>query len=153
MPDEVARFQAKWQLGFIPAERVPLAATQMLEAGIEGESLAILAGLIEPSHEEVAPYVKKFLVECGAPTMSDQEARWLLVGAGVAAITAGTLAPREGADQLAYLCRELGMPELLLYFVYLSADYDAKDSWFDDRIRETAADVQNSLRSSPQVAT
>jgi hypothetical protein len=153
MPDDVARFQAKWQLGFLPPARVPLAATQLLEAGIEGGSLVMLAGLTGPSRAEVAPYVRRFLVECGAPPMSDDEARWLLVRAGVAAITAGTLTPREGAAQLAYLCRALGLPEQLRDFMYLSADYDPRDSWFDDRIRETAADVETSLRRSPKVAT
>ncbi len=33
--DDIARFQAKWQLGFTPADRVPTVATQMLEAGIQ----------------------------------------------------------------------------------------------------------------------
>jgi hypothetical protein len=45
------------------------------------------------------------------------------------------------------------MPQLLRYFMSLSADYDPDDSWFDDRIRETPAEVLAELRESPGVAT
>jgi hypothetical protein len=150
---QVARFQAKWQLGFIMPEQVPAAATAMLHAGIEGDSLAVLAGLVNPSRLEVEPLIGRFLVEVGSVRITDADARWLLVRAGVEAIAAGTLAPRTGADQIAFLCRDLGMPELLRYFVYLSADYDPDDSWFDDRIQATAADVLAALRRAPGVAT
>jgi hypothetical protein len=153
MANPIARFQAKWQLGFIAPEQVPAAATAMLHAGVEGDSLAALAGLVNPSRSEVEPLVRRFLVEVWAESITDADARWLLVRAGVEAITDGTLAPRTGADQIAFLCRDLGMPELLRYFVYLSADYDPNHSWFDNQIRATAGDVLAALQRSPGVAT
>jgi len=146
MVDAIARFQAKWQLGFIPPEQAPAAATQMLQAGIVGNSLTTLAGLTSPSRLEVEPLVRSFLVEYGATPMADADARWLLVGAGVEAITAGNLAPREGVEQIAFLCRELGTPEVLRDFVDLSATYDPKDLRCDDHIRDLAANVLMTLR-------
>ena len=153
MPGEVARFQAKWQLGFLRPEEVPEAASSMLLAGVQGETLAVLAGLINPSRAEIEPLVRRFLTEVAVEPITDGEARWLLVRAGLEAITAGTLAPRTGAAQLAFICGELGMPEVLRHFVYLSADYDPDDAWFDEQIRSSAADALAQLRPSPGVAT
>jgi hypothetical protein len=151
--DAIVRFQAKWQLGFIPPELAPAAATELLQSGIVGRPLTILAGLTSPSRIEVEPLVRRFLVEAGAAPMSDVDARWLLVRAGAQAIAAGSLAPREGVVQLAFLCRELGMPERLRDFVDLSAGYDPNDSRCDDRIRAVATKVLSTLRRSPRAAT
>jgi hypothetical protein len=146
MASPIDRFRAKWQLGFLPPERVPAAATELLLDSIESNSLAILAGLTLPTRLDVAPLVERLASEQGMESMSDDEARWLLVRAGVEAISAGTLAPRTGADQIAALCTDLEMPEMLRSFVYYSADYVTDDPLWDERIRETAAEVAAVLR-------
>ncbi len=153
MRDQIARFQAKWQLGFIPPEQVPAAATAMRQAGVDGTSLAVLAGLIDPSRSEVEPLVCRFLVEVGAPSITDAEACWLLARAGVEAIAAGTVAPRKGAAQIGFLCRKLGMPELLRALASLSVDDSPDDSRLDDRIRATAREVLAALQRPPGGAT
>lgn len=153
MADALARFQARWQLGFIPLEQAPAAAAQLLESGLAGNALTTLAGLNSPSRPEVEPLVKNALAECGAAPMTDTDARWLLVRAGVEAITAGMLPPREGVDQLAFLCQALESPEGLREFVDLAARYDSTDPRCDDRIRAVAVRVLAALRQTPGAAT
>ncbi len=45
------------------------------------------------------------------------------------------------------------MPEMLRSFVYYSADYVTDDPWWDERIRETAAEVAAVLRDPSGGAT
>ena len=148
LANRIQRFQAKWQLQFAPPEAVPSFAADMLDLGLEASAAAELAALVNPVRPDVDPVFRRLMLELRLPEMTDDEARWLLVRAGVRAICDGTLQPREGADQIAFLCEGLGLPEVLRPFLYFSSDYDMKEaaSW-DAAIRSTSDKVRTALNA------
>jgi hypothetical protein len=134
-------FRARWQLGLLAPEDVPNAATDLLAADVETPALIELAGLEAPTWWEVRPLIERAIEEAALPQVSDDAARWLVAYDVAERILDGSVPPRDGADRLGSLCRDLDMPESLRYFVYLSVDYGVGPSgaaWFDQAIIESA---------------
>ena len=156
---ELRILQAQWVLELIRAEDVHVAATKLLEAGVELPAVVRLAGMIDAGYFEVEPVLRQAFTEGGLPPLDERAARWRLAYEAARQIVAAEVSPLEGATTLWHLCNQLGMPKPLRYFVYLAADYgegpgdrETEAAWFDGRIRETAREllaIAPSLGESP----
>lgn len=151
--------QAQWTLKRIRPEDVHLAATRLLEAGVDTPAVVRLAGMIDADFFDVEPVVEQAFREGGVGPIDERAARWRLAYETARQIVEGEVTPLDGATTLWHLASDLGSPKPLRYFVYLAADYgegpggrETEAAWFDGRIRETARQLLNlapSLGESP----
>jgi hypothetical protein len=140
--------QAQWKLGRIRSKDVHIAATQLLESGVDSPAVVRLAGMVGATSWEIDPVIEEAFAEGGLPPVEERTARWRLAYETARQLVAGELSPRDGAMTLWQLATELDMPEPLRNFVYLAADYGegpgdraTEEAWFDARILETAQEV------------
>lgn len=140
--------QARWKLGCIRPEGVHVAATQLLESGVDSPAVVRLAGMIGATFWEIDPVIEEAFAEGDLPPVDMSTARWRLAYETARQLVAGELSPREAATTLWQLATELDMPKPLRYFVYLAADYGegpgdrvTEEAWFDARILETAQEL------------
>lgn len=147
---DLAVFQARWQVADLAPDTVHVAATQLLEAGLDSPALVELAGATKlATRSDLDPLVRRALAELGRSPMSDSEARWVLAFEVARQITANEVEPLAGATRLWTLATDLGLPgQPLNYFVYLAADYaegplpqKEETQWFDTKIVETAREL------------
>ena len=104
--------EAEWRLARFPPEYLPDVACAALEAGLDSESLCVLAGLVRPTGQDAGPVFEQALEELGRPPVAREQAIRLVATHWVRSIVAGAVRPIEGAGELAlfYPCKEL--PEL-----------------------------------------
>jgi hypothetical protein len=140
--------QALWTLRRIRPEEVHVAATTLLESGVDTPAIARLAGMIHADFFEIEPVMARAFQEGGLGPIDERAARWRLAYESARQILEGEVTPLDGATSLWDLCNELGLPKPLRYFVYLAADYgegpadrETEAAWFDARIRETAREL------------
>ena len=156
---DLSILQSRWKVGSLRVEDVHVAATELLQIGIESPALIRLAGMMEASSSEVEPVLEEAFREGGLDPVDERTARWRLAYETARQIVARELSPFEGATRLWHLATELGLPKPLRYFVYLAADYAegpgdraTEEEWFDARIIEAAEKllaVRDSIGESP----
>jgi hypothetical protein len=109
---DLLAISVQFELGEIGSERLPDIAVKLLEAGYDTPSLRLVAGDLQPTMAEAGRTFADALRELGVG-VTLREARLLRAESIAHAITAGTIAPMDGASDLYFLDRHSGaVPEL-----------------------------------------
>ena len=141
----LALLQARWRLGDIHSEDVHVAATDLLQSGVESPAVITLAGMVDATFWEVSPVIEQAFVEGQLPPFDESTARWCIAFETARQIVAREISPYSGADKLRRLASALALYQSELnYFIYLAADYydePGREAWFDARILETAEEL------------
>jgi hypothetical protein len=139
---------ARWTLGKLPSEEVPVLAQDALEFGYDGKNIRRIAGLSRPNQADLLPLMRGFLAEMGVSApLPREQAAWLLVRLIAKGISERRVTPFDGARFIAYeIVREVwpNQSHPLLSFVGLTSDYEDCGSYSqypDRRRREIDEDI------------
>jgi hypothetical protein len=119
----LATIAARLNLGRIQGHELPGLATELLTAGYDSLPLRELAGETTPTLEDWAARFAAALAQAGAPSLTRQQAKRVLLRATSADIVAGRLAPEAGATQLATLWIEFPADRDLGRYYALADDW------------------------------
>jgi hypothetical protein len=92
-PSRIEALLAEWVLERLAAERVPALAITALEEGCQAATVAVLAGLMQPTRADIEDHLPRLLYEIGAHRPSPSEALKVLVDLTAHEIVAGELDP------------------------------------------------------------
>jgi hypothetical protein len=134
----LATIAARLSLGRIQGQELPGLATQLLTAGYDTLSLRDLAGEAAPTLQEWGDRFAEALTQAGAPSLTREQAKRVLLRATSADIAAGRVAPETGATQLATLWIEFPADRDLGRY------YALVDDWleFDEQRETLASDIR-----------
>ena len=150
--DPLQRARARTVLGYLPAEHMSTWANTALSRGYDSPAVRELAAAA-PDHDptQLSLLLDTALEQLGAPHLTDEQARWVMVHTCVRAILDGLIKPQDGAELIAEESAELGNPD------ELASMREAADPWergwtsdedFDQWIRERATDLLTTMNSA-----
>lgn len=116
-----------WQLGEIYPEQLPKIATDLLQDGLESESLIMLAGLVKPDREEADKVFNNAILELKGNKISRESIPYYISKA----IVEGQIKPERGAYLIGELSEEFKIREDIWNFKCLRMEYD--DFVFDEK--------------------
>jgi hypothetical protein len=133
---ELERLAEMYVFGILPAERLPAAAADALEAGLDSPSLRQLAGADDDDTESIRNLFNKSLNELGVPLPSPSEAALSIARRIAGDIVRGKIDPYEGARQI-WGKIYVRFPQLteLRPFVAYASDYQDNAAHRDDYCR------------------
>lgn len=133
---ELDQLTAMYVLGALPADELPAAAADALEAGHDSPSLLQLAGADGADAESIRNLFNKSLDELGIPIPSPSEAGLALARRIAGDIARGTVAPYDGAKQI-WAKVYTRFPQLteLRPFVGFASEYEDDEAHRDDYSR------------------
>ena len=136
-------FRARWTLGLLPAEHLPLAGIKALEYGLDTESSRILAGLEKFDVRDKAPALFATILDAFPPLSMDKAA--LIFARGVAtAILTRAVEPLVGARAIWLAADKVNESREfhdLDGFIYAASEYEErpqKGDWLAARIETEA---------------
>lgn len=133
---ELDQLTVMYVLGALPADELPAAAADALEAGHDSPSLRQLAGADGADAEGIRNLFNKSLDELGIPIPSPSEAGLALARRIAGDIARGTVAPYDGAKQI-WSKVYTRFPQLteLRPFVGFASEYEDDEAHRDDYSR------------------
>jgi hypothetical protein len=115
---------AKWVLGRLPTQALPVIATDALVSGLDSQALRELAGELQPTDEDSGPLFEEILDEIGVGIPDRSRAGLVLATAYAAQIVDGTLSPYEGARHIWRIELDVeGLMHDLGPFVYWASEW------------------------------
>ena len=109
-----------WQLGEIFPEQFPKIATDLLQSGLESESLIMLAGLVKPDRDEADKFFNKAITELKGNKVAREDIPYYIAKA----IVEEHIKPERGAYLIGELSEEFKMRESIWNFKCLTIEYD-----------------------------
>jgi hypothetical protein len=150
--DPLQRARARTVLGYLPAKHMRTWANTALSRGYDSPAVRELVAAV-PDHDptRLSLLLDTALEQLGAPHLTDEQARWVMVHTYARAILNGLIEPQEGAELIAEESTELGNPD------ELASMREAADPWergwtsdedFDRWIRDRATDLLTTVNSA-----
>lgn len=127
--------QARWILGEFFSDDAPALAQAALENGYDGRCIRRIAGLVRPDSGDLLPLMPGFFAETGAPpSLSREEAAWILIRHISRGVIEKQISPYEGARFIAYRIVNSIWPNQrhpMVVFNALASDYEDCGSYSD----------------------
>jgi hypothetical protein len=103
--------QARWVLGAVHPEKLIQLACEALEAGIESESLSVLASEREHTRAATDPPFERAIAELDLAPLDDGQARLVIARSWARLVLASQASPYEGAKAIWDECYDLASPD------------------------------------------
>jgi hypothetical protein len=146
---ELDQLAAMYVLGALPADELPAAAAEALEAGHDLPSLRQLAGADSAEAESIRSLFNKSLAELGIPVPSPSEAGLALAQRIAGDIARGKIAPYDGAKQIwAKIYTRVPLLAELKPFVGFASEYEDDEAHREDYSRLIVEESKRFLAGS-----
>jgi hypothetical protein len=108
-----------WKYSMFPAAKLPNIANQQLQKGFYGPATAEIAGMSEPSEEDIGDLFERSILEIKKDFLTDEEMPEFIARA----LVDKELEPQDGIYVLAKLYEDLNFPQELKIFHLLHEEY------------------------------
>ena len=133
-----------WQLGEILPEKIPNLATDLLKVGNESKSMIELAGLVQPSRNEVDIAINKAILELKGDDLNREKFPYFIAKA----IVEKEITPDKGAYLIGLLSSELKSSGLEKFEnLYMESEQFEKDQLAAVENREYPLNMINQFKN------
>jgi hypothetical protein len=110
-----------WKYGMFPAAKLPVIANQQLIKGVYGPATAEIAGMSEPTEDDIGDLFERSILEIKKDFLDDEDIPEIIAKG----LVEKELEPYDGVYILSELYEDLGSPQELKIFRLLYEEYTA----------------------------